>query len=304
MNAMLLALCLLAPQEAEPDQEPFDPFQWARDLDTWLENRPLEDAGKDRDAVLFALPATPHEELTRRLAGVVRPETLFLTIAKGLDENGRPPASVFASELKADQPFGVIYGPMISREIARERPGYACVGTRRRADFDRTVALFEGNGLTLDYSPDVTGLSWAVILKNVYVPLIAAADALDLGDNVRGHLTARALAEIDLIVQHLGGHPGTVYTDAGLGDLITTLTSESSHHRRIGYDLVAGRPDCILDAGANIRSEGMHTLAMVACHRLFDPTPYPLFSCMSAIARAPTEVRERILELLQIVPGR
>ena len=254
---------------------------WARDLDSWEENIPLEQAAQDQDFLLFSLPTAPHEELVRRVAPVLQADCICLTIAKGLDQQGRPAAAVMAQLFGKQQHYGVIYGPMIAHQIrAAQRMGFARVGIKSASDFKRCQQLFAGSLLHIQHSTDIVGLSWAVILKNAYVPLIAAADALEMGDNVRGYLCARALEEIDLIVQQRGGQSGTAYSEAGLGDLVTTLTSKTSHHRQMGYDLVAGRFDRLQGEGVNIRGEGVHTIAMLEEHNILDFERYPMLALM------------------------
>ena len=93
----------------------------------------------------------------------------------------------------------------------------------------------------------------ATLVLLALLPLIGAADALELGDNVRGFLVCAILDELDRVVCAMGGETGTAYSPAGLGDLVTTATSESSHHRRIGADLARGRTDRQGGSGANIR---------------------------------------------------
>ena len=51
---------------------------------------------------------------------------------------------------------------------------------------------------------------------------------------MRGYLAVAALRELDQIVCKMGGQAGSPYHLAGLGDLITTATSEDSHHHELG----------------------------------------------------------------------
>lgn len=260
---------------------------WDRDLESWEETLDLEAVAAARDFILFTLPTRPHGELAGRVAAVAAPDTICLTIAKGLDEEGRTPNQILRAALGPRQHHGVIYGPMIARDLADGRAGFAMLGASGRDVFTRTSTLFADTPLHLEYCDDVTGVSWAVILKNLYVPLIGAADELALGDNVRGFLVCEILRELDAVCRGLGARAGTAYTVAGLGDLVTTATSESSHHRGIGADLVAGRVDRMAGEGVNIRGEGVHTLDMIERHALVEIDRYPLMALMRAMLDAP-----------------
>jgi glycerol-3-phosphate dehydrogenase (NAD(P)+) len=271
---------------------------WDRDLDTWEETLDLEAVAPGQDAIIFALPTQPHGELAGRVAAVIGADTICLSIAKGLDEEGRTPTEILASELGAEHPHAVIYGPMIARDLQAGRAGFAMLGAPDRAVFERASRLFSGSPLHLEHSDDITGVSWAVILKNLYVPLIGAADELQLGDNVRGFLVCEILRELDAVCRGFGARAGTAYTVAGLGDLVTTATSESSHHRGIGADLAAGRVDRMAGEGVNIRGEGVHTLTMIERHGLVDIDAYPLMALMRSMLDAPDAAADHLREAI------
>lgn len=249
---------------------------WERDPDTGKENAELEMLAADREIVFFALPAHPHHELAGRLAGALPDDAVCLTIAKGIDNAGRTPALVFERILEDRLHWGVIYGPMIARDIKRGKSGFAVLASGSEPG-RRSASLFDPTPLYLDAGDDVHGASWAVVLKNVYVPLIGAADALDAGDNVRGFLIGEAMSELEGIITEMGGRAETADGPAGLGDLIASATSESSHHRTIGADLAAGRDDKVLAGGEFIRSEGVHTARRVREHALVPRGRYRLF---------------------------
>jgi len=271
---------------------------WDRDLETREETLDLEAAVPAQDFILFTLPTNPHGELAARIAAVAAPQTICLSIAKGLDDEGRAPHEILQGALAPAQPHGVVYGPMIAGDLQAGRAGFAMLGTPEREVFDRVTALFDGTPLHLEYSDDVTGVSWAVILKNLYVPLIGAADELELGDNVRGFLVCEILRELDEICRRFGARAGTAYTVAGLGDLVTTATSESSHHRGIGADLAAGRVDRMAGEGVNIRGEGIHTLSMIERHGLLEIERFPLMALMRSMIDRPDAAAGRLREAI------
>lgn len=266
---------------------------WDRNLENWTENIPLEEAARDQDFILFTLPTNPHQELAQRVMDAAPEDCMCLSIAKGLDEEGRTPAEIFQQVFAGRRRYGLIYGPMIAEELQVGRSGYAMFGCAEQADYERVKALYQHSNLYLQYTSDIKGISWAVILKNVFVPLLGAADELALGDNMRGYLLTTVLAELNAIVELMGGRQGTAFTVAGLGDLVTTATSDGSHHRQIGHDLVRGQFENIGGSGVNIRGEGIHTLSMVDKHHLFETDRFPLYCLMRDIANDPKDIGEK-----------
>jgi len=111
---------------------------------------------------------------------------------------------------------------------------------------------------------------------------------------MRGYLSVAALLELEQIVREMGGQAGSPYHLAGLGDLITTATSEDSHHHELGRMLAR-------EELKGIEGEGIHTLEMVSQHRLFNTADYPLFRLIQGIVRRPYDVRKSINEYLKQV---
>ena len=263
-------------------------------LDIWekypqddFQSAVLEDAAPRADIVLFCLPVNPHREIVEQIAPLLKKTCLCLSIAKGLDEAGQTAAQIFAGVLGSHQPYSLLYGPMISEEIRADRYAFAQLGCGYIDIYNKTRELYQGTRLYIEHTPDITGISWSVVLKNVYALVFGMADELQLGDNMRGYLSVAALRELDQIVRIMGGKAGSPYHLAGLGDLITTATSEDSHHHELGRMLAR-------EEVHGIEGEGIHTLAMVSQHRLFNAAGYPLFRLIQDIVRSPQGVHERI----------
>ncbi|MBI1174392.1 MAG: hypothetical protein GC139_03890 [Sideroxydans sp.] len=247
----------------------------------------LEQEVAAAQVVLFCLPVNPHHAIASRIEPYLARDSLCLTIAKGLDEAGRTAAQVFENAFTAGHHYGVMYGPMIAEELSAGLHGFADVVLSDAADFAVIRDLFRGSTLVCLHAMDLHGRSWSVILKNVYAILFGVADELKLGKNMRGHLMVAAIAELSGIVQSFGGQAHTPYSYAGLGDLLTTGTSEDSHHHTLGRKLVLGE-------WSDISGEGVHTLQMVEQYHLFDWRAYPLFSLACDILAAPETLHQRV----------
>lgn len=272
---------------------------WERNPVDGTENIPLEAAAADKDFVLFALPANPHAELANRIREHVPAHCICLSIAKGLDEQGRTPASVLTAHLGPRGRFGMLYGPMIAEELRAGRPGFADLATAQADLFEKARLLFAGAPLYLRHSADVIGVSWAVILKNVYVPLLGAVEEAGIGDNARGFLASAALAEMARIIEFMGGRRDTAYGLAGLGDLVTTATSAGSRHRQVGRDLEHCTPEDTCGTGMNRHSEGLHALAMVQRFGLLDLADFPLMALVRDIVQEPRNVAAKFHPFLE-----
>ena len=261
---------------------------WDRFPSPAMKSVVLEDAAPQADFVVFCLPVKPHREVAETIAPLLKPACICISIAKGLDNSGQTAAQIFAGVFGAENSdFAFLYGPMISEELRNGLYGFAQLACSSEDVCLRVQDLFSGSSLLIAPSDDVTGISWAVILKNVYAIVFGMADELGLGDNMRGFLMATSLSELDAIVRVMGGKAGTPYGLAGLGDLVTTATSEKSHHHELGRRLARGET-------GDVRGEGVHTLAMVEQHGLFEWRDYPLFSLIKRLLDQPQSIEREI----------
>ena len=264
---------------------------WDKFSQPGLEPTVLENIIPDADFILFCLPVNPHKEILLRIAPMLKHNSICISIAKGLDEAGQCAAQIFQQVLSDKNHFVMLYGPMISEEIRMDHHAFAQIGSQNEGVCDMTHELFRQTRLHLQATRNIMGISWSVILKNVYALLFGMADELQLGDNMRGFLTVEAIEELNKIVQSKGGDPGSPYHLAGLGDLITTATSENSHHHSLGRRLARGDR-------SQVDGEGVHTLEMVEKHQLFKKEDFPLFALVHEIVDKPVDVQKKILEYI------
>ena len=276
-------------------------YIWSRHPKEGIEFVVLEEAVALADVIFFCLPVNPHREVLQKIAPLLKEHTLCISIAKGLNESGQTAEQIFADILKLKGPYALLYGPMISEEIRAGRNAFAQVGCHDLAWFSTVQDLFNSTPLYLQHTFDISGISWSVILKNVYALVFGIADELQLGDNMRGYLAVAALCELDKIVRSMGGQEGSPYHLAGLGDLITTATSEDSHHHEVGR--ILAMTNVTLEKKKELNGEGLHTIKMIKKYNIFNIADYPLFQLIDNIVQQPNDVDKKINDYLQKEQG-
>jgi len=249
----------------------------------------LEEETSQAQVILFCLPVRAHFGIISRVVAHLASDCLCLSIAKGLDESGRTAPQVLGSVLSGKSSYGVMYGPMIAEDILLGHYAFADVALSDMHDFSTVRQLFLSSTLICKQVPDMLGCSWLAALKNVYVIMFGIAEELELGDNMRGYLTVTAVSEIANIAQSLGAQAQTVYSYAGLGDLLTTASSENSHHHQLGRKLASMQD-------FELTGEGVNTLQMIAKFNLLDAQTYPLFNLIGEIIAQPKQINFRLGE--------
>ena len=212
----------------------------------------ISDLARAAEAPLavLAVPTKAQRAVARdraRLGGL----RAALCAAKGYEPDTRRRMSqVLREEFGDAVGVAVLAGPSHAEEVAREIPTTVVVA----AEDEPTGLVFQDLLMTSTFrvytNTDVLGVETAASLKNVIAIAAGICDGLGFGDNTKGALLTRGLAEISRLGVALGARPETFYGLAGIGDLVTTCISHHSRNRRVG-ELVAQGMDL---AGATAKT--------------------------------------------------
>jgi glycerol-3-phosphate dehydrogenase (NAD(P)+) len=164
--------------------------------------------------------------------------------------------------------------------------------------------LFTTESFRVYTNTDLLGVELAVSMKNVIAIAAGICDGLGFGDNSRGALLTRGLAEMARLGAALGARPETFSGLAGLGDLVTTATSHHSRNRNLGEAI--GRGATLEQALASLGqvAEGVHTtrasLELAHAHGV----EMPISTQVSQILFESKEPRAALRDLMLRTPKR
>jgi glycerol-3-phosphate dehydrogenase (NAD(P)+) len=211
------------------------------------------------NACVFAIP-TAHLRDFLTTAGFRGAAPAWINAAKGIEQSTLVTAGNVLAEFAPDgTDVFTLSGPSHAEELARGIPtSIVLAGPDTRAR-DALQGDFATAYCRIYASSDRLGVELAGALKNVVALAAGVCDGLGFGDNTRGALITRGLAEITRLGQKLGGRWETFAGLAGMGDLITTCCSQHSRNRRVGFELGQGRSlEQILAAMSEV-AEGVTT---------------------------------------------
>jgi glycerol-3-phosphate dehydrogenase (NAD(P)+) len=217
------------------------------------------------DVVVMAVPSHGFRAVLRAAAPAIGPETMVVSLAKGIEEHtfARPSEIVAAEVRVAPEAIAVLTGPNLAREIAVGQPTASVVAAPDAEVARRLQDLFMTPAFRVYTNPDVVGCEIAGATKNVIAIAVGAAAGFGLGDNARAALITRGLAEMTRLGVALGGDPLTFSGLAGVGDLVATCTSPQSRNRRAGFEFGQGRSVAEITAASPTVAEGIRSAAGV-----------------------------------------
>jgi glycerol-3-phosphate dehydrogenase (NAD(P)+) len=200
----------------------------------------LDEALEGASLVVVAVPSHGLRDVLE-LAGGPPPGVPILSLIKGLERDSLLRATQIIEECWPGHPLGVLTGPNLAEEVLEGQPTASVVAMADEALCRELQARFSSRRLRIYTNHDVIGCEIAGVVKNVMAIACGMSIGLGFGDNTRGALITRALAELARLGVALGGEQLTFTGLAGLGDLVATCTSAKSRNFRLGVALGEGR---------------------------------------------------------------
>lgn len=195
----------------------------------------LEEAVKDREMLVLAVPSVFVRGTARQLSGLVPEGQLVVCVAKGVEEDTLMTMTDIIEQELPMVDAAVLSGPSHAEEAGKGIPTTCVAGAHTRQTAEHIQNLFMSETFRVYTSPDMLGIELGAALKNVVALAAGIADGLGYGDNTKAALITRGMAEISRLGIAMGGKIETFYGLSGIGDLIVTCASVHSRNRRAGY---------------------------------------------------------------------
>ena len=211
--------------------------------------------------LVLAIPA-------QYLAGVLRDAAPHIprgigvvNLAKGIETTTlRRMSEVICDEAEIEPGWVVtLSGPSHAEEVVRDIPTTVVAAGTGASLVGEVQHLFSSAAFRVYSSDDLIGVELGGALKNIVAIGVGIADGLGMGDNTRGALITRGLAEITRLGLACGARAETFAGLSGIGDLITTCTSRHSRNRFVGEQVGRGRPLPEVVRSMTMIAEGVDT---------------------------------------------
>ena len=213
------------------------------------------------DIVLLVVPSHVLRDTMTQAAGLMKGSEKVVIATKGVEQGSLKRMSEIVAEVAgvSRDRIAVLVGPSHAEEVARQVPT-AIVSA---SEDEKTARYVQENFATPMFrvytNTDVLGVEIGVAVKNVIAIAAGITDGLGFGDNTKGALLTRGLAEITRLGVKMGARQQTFAGLAGIGDLITTCTSQHSRNRFVGQELGKGRKLKEILDGMVMVAEGVRT---------------------------------------------
>lgn len=190
----------------------------------------------------FALYVVPSQAV-REVGGRVREcgfRGLPVCASKGLELGTLARLTEVIAEASGERDVVALIGPSHAEEVSRGIPTSVVAAAGDEARAQAVQKLCSTPRFRVYTNDDVAGCEYGAALKNVISIAAGVCDGLGFGDNTKGALLTRGLAEIARLGVAMGGRRETFFGLTGMGDLIATAMSRHSRNRHVGERIGRG----------------------------------------------------------------
>ena len=216
----------------------------------------LELIARSCDTIFPIVPSINFRDLIQKLSPYLKPYHVLIHGTKGFDlglniEEFDPEKQVISrekvrtmSEVIREESVvvrvGCLAGPNLAVELAAGQPSATVVASKFNEVIHIGQRLLRSDYFQVYGNSDLIGIELSGVLKNVIAIAAGALSGLNLGENSRGLLISRGMVEMIYLGKALGGNPQAFVGLAGIGDLVTTCSSQLSRNYTVGYRLAKG----------------------------------------------------------------
>lgn len=190
---------------------------------------------QDYDTLIFVTPSPYLKALLKKIK-VRMTNKVVVTAIKGIVPDENLVCSEYFNKVLGvpDNHLAVIGGPSHAEEVAMERLTYLTVGCTDKEKAQAVTEVLASHYVKTKISPDVIGIEYASVLKNVYAIAAGICSGLKYGDNFQAVLMSNAMQEMERALTTINPIQRSMIDSVYLGDQLVTGYSKFSRNNTFG----------------------------------------------------------------------
>lgn len=194
--------------------------------------------------VIIAVPAAYAESVLETIPKTIWQDKIIISAVKGII----PAKNLLISDYfiqhlgLAAENCCAIAGPCHAEEVALEKKSYLTIAGVSEQNTENFASHLRSRYLAAHTNPDLEGIEYCAVIKNIIALACGIAHGLGYGDNFQAVLVANAMEEIERFLTQKcpNNSPRLLMGSAYLGDLLVTAYSQFSRNRTFGNMLGRG----------------------------------------------------------------
>jgi len=258
----------------------------------------LENACREKDILLFAVPSVFVRSTAKRTSEYVSEGQIIVDVAKGIEPDALMTMSEIIAEEIPQAKVVALSGPTHAEEVAKDLPTTIVAAHEDLKIAEIVQEIFTNPVMRVYTNTDVKGVELCGALKNIIALAAGISAGLGYGDNTKAALITRGLAEIERLGVKMGCRSETFSGLAGIGDLIVTATSKHSRNNRCGYLIGQGYEPAEAVKQVGMVVEGINAIpAALELSKKYQ-VEMPIITAVNAIINLGANPKNAVRELM------
>lgn len=177
---------------------------------------------------------------------------------KGLDEITNSFLSETVENVLNTNKVCAISGPSFAVDITNDEIISLTLGSKNKECLEQVKKSIHGDTIFISETEDILGIQLCNTYKNIIAIASGLLNGLGYTNSTNAFFITKAINELTTLIVEFDGNKETVFSSAGIGDLLLTCTSEKSRNYSFGK-LLAEKNITDIDL-TEITVEGYHAL--------------------------------------------
>ncbi len=271
--------------------------------ETLVATTDLERVAEQTQLILFVVPSHGFRDTARELGAHLNGQHVVVHATKGIEQGTHRRMSEILREETCLRKIGVLSGPNLARELAKQMPTGTLVASNYDEVFRRSHAVLNTDYFRVYGGRDVIGAEVGGAFKNIVALAAGVAEGLGLGENTKALLLTRGLSEMARFGVAMGGELMTFGGMAGIGDLIATCSSPLSRNHQVGARLAQGESLTAIQSEMRMVAEGVKTTRAVHEFAREKRLDLPIVAAVHRLLHEGGDVPTLLRDLMSIPTG-
>lgn len=220
----------------------------------------IQEALEGAHIIFEAIPVKYLRTVLEHARDFITHNQTWVLLSKGIEqESFLVPSQIIDDVMEYSVKKVALCGPSFAHDLVEAVPTGVMVASDDKKLAHAIALLLSNQYFSCTLSSDILGVQLCAALKNVFALTIGIAFGAQARDNTIALLLTRALAEMAEVIEVFGGNQETIYSLAGIGDLVLTCYGSLSKNFTLGKLL--GQGSLLQDISSEgIFPEGINTI--------------------------------------------
>lgn len=194
----------------------------------------LEKCVKNSNIIFISVPAIAVREVVNKLGEYIDKEQTICIVTKGIEKSTNMFMGDVVKECIDTDNVCIFTGPSFAIEVANRANIGMSIASEKEECRKKILLVINQDKVCITQTSDVLGVEICSAVKNVFAIICGMLDGMNEADSTRAAVITNLINDFRLIMGVLGGKETTIYSYAGIGDLLLTCMSPKSRNYCFG----------------------------------------------------------------------